>query len=695
MVSLLYTGCMKTRQHQQKRTLWIVVATMSMVASALPVHAQSNDLTPHLIHDRHTHHHNPKHRIVLPGNDSEHKARFFTDRASDMVLPLPEEKDAYTFVVFGDRTGGPADGVNILADAVRDTNLFEPDFVMTVGDLVQGYNTTGPWIEQMHEYKAIMDELRCPWFPVAGNHDIYWRGEGRPPQEHETEYEMYFGPLWYAFSHKNSFFIVLYSDEGNPQTGERAIGDPAAQVMSQEQFDWLKSMLAQGKDAEHVFLFLHHPRWLRSSYGDDWDKVHEELVKAGNVTAVFAGHIHRMRYDPRDGIEYVSLATVGGGQDSTVPDTGWLHQYNIVTVRKDQVAMASVPVGGAMNVREITGEFADEAANLASRPLPINGSIDLDRTGSGSSDIAVKITNPTRYPIEVSVVPDSADSRWVFQPDHRHAKIEPGATTQFGFAVGRHAHSADTTFRVADIAVDADILAPTFRYAVPTIRAMVPMTLDMPAPTMPAQELAMRFDGNGDYLEVPSANITLPDGPMTLECWFNPRRMQGRTGLLTKTENSEYGFFVGDGTPSFSIFLGDAYVDVAGERGSITTNAWHHIAGVYDGNQVRLYLDGKQIASQDARASRRSNDLPLLIGADVTRSGAGTSYFNGQIDEVRVSTVARYHASEFPPTRRFTNDADTAMLIHMDGAIGPWTYDESGHRAHPFMRGNAELVGAK
>ena len=59
-------------------------------------------------------------------------------------------------------------------------NLLEPDFVWTVGDLIQGYNTTEPWIRQMEEYKGVMDELLCPWFPVAGNHDVYWRGEGKP-----------------------------------------------------------------------------------------------------------------------------------------------------------------------------------------------------------------------------------------------------------------------------------------------------------------------------------------------------------------------------------------------------------------------------------------------------------------------------------------------------------------------------------
>ena len=268
-------------------------------------------------------------------------ARFVTSRANAMQLPLPEETDAFTFAVFGDRTGGPAEGIEILKKAVADTNLFEPDLVMTVGDLIQGYNDKSAWIPQMQEYKSVMGKLLCPWFPVAGNHDVYFRGQDRPKRHHEANFEMHFGPLWYAFEHKGSWFITLFSDEGNPETGEKSFNEPELQRMSPEQFEWLKSVLQKAKTSDHVFLFLHHPRWLGRNYGDDWEKVHQALVDAGNVRAVFAGHIHRMRYDgPRDGIEYVTLATVGGGQSGLSENAGFLHHYNLVTVRKQQIAMA-------------------------------------------------------------------------------------------------------------------------------------------------------------------------------------------------------------------------------------------------------------------------------------------------------------------------------------------------------------------
>ena len=169
-----------------------------------------------------------------------------TTRDSKVELSAPEKEAGFVFVVYGDRTGGSANGVTVLQQAVAETNLFDPDLVMTVGDLIQGYNTTSEWMPQMLQYKAIMSNLECPWYPVAGNHDVYWRGPDRPAEEHETNYEEHFGPLWYDFTHKNAHFIVLYTDEADPKTGVRNFGRPASQKMSDEQIEFLEAALERG-----------------------------------------------------------------------------------------------------------------------------------------------------------------------------------------------------------------------------------------------------------------------------------------------------------------------------------------------------------------------------------------------------------------------------------------------------------------
>ncbi|GMU82633.1 MAG: hypothetical protein AMXMBFR47_25040 [Planctomycetota bacterium] len=653
----------------------------ALLALALPQEAReraasqpaSAPVNPNIGHTRHHHHAN------APHPKTSDASRFTTNRTG-LALPLPTEQDAFTFVVFGDRTGGPATGVSVLADAVRDTNLLEPDFVITVGDLVEGYNAEEAWLTQMREYRSIMDHLLCPWFPVAGNHDVYWRGpsDKRPAGENEKLYEMHFGPLWYAFEHKNSWFVVLFSDEGNPTTGEKNFNKPDCQKMSPEQFEWLGATLKKAKGADHVFLFLHHPRWLKANYGDDWDRVHELLKSAGNVTAVFAGHIHKMRYDgPRDGIEYVTLATVGGGQSGVAPEAGYLHQFHVVTVRKQQVALAALPVGEVMDVREITGRLMEECGALAKLPVKIAPQLQFAGDRSVDAEIATTISNPASRPIEVTLTLDSDDSRWRYGPDHVHAVLEPGAARDFRFKVDRGAGAVDDSLRPLDLIVDIDYLAEGHRYAIPTRRIEVPAGLKSLRPAAPAEEAWLRLNGRDECLQVESGDISLPSGPMTLECWMNARAFSGRTGLVTKTESSDYGIFVSDGTPAFSIHVGGSYAEVKGEPRSLSAGAWHHIAGVYDGAQVRLYVDGRLVKSLDRKGERKTNKLPLTIGADVTREGGATSFFDGAIDAVRLSDVARYSGERFTPARRLPTDDDAVLLLNMDGLVGPWLLDES------------------
>lgn len=646
------------------------VALPLLVLIACRAHAQH---TAPLVTDVHEHAHNEPHPKVLD------KDRFHTSRDGAPIY-LPEEQDAFSFVVFGDRTGGPHEGVNVLAQAVADANLIEPDLVMTVGDLINGYNQTDGWMEQMRQYKRVMNSLLCPWFPVAGNHDIYWRGPDKPEGEHEASYEMHFGPLWYAFEHKNSWFIVLYTDEGNPETGEKNFNRTEAQRMSPEQFDWLEGTLSEvTHNAEHVFVFMHHPRWL-GRYGTDWDRVHELLVDAGNVSAVFAGHIHRMRYDPADGIEYVALATVGGGQSGLSPEAGYLHHFNIVTVRENQIALSSVPVGGVMDVRAITGEVSTAAERLARMVPALGPTPEMSADGSVSGELTVTLTNPVDYEIEIELTPSSPDARWTVTPDHTHARLGPSATKAFTFQLRRPGGVLDGYVRPVSLTLGADLLTEHARYPVRATTVEVPRTLVLPEPATPESEHVLALDGASGGVWVSRDAVSLERGPFTIEAWVRPESLAGRDAVV---DQGEFGLRLEDGRAVFAARVGNRWADAAMPEGAtLIAGEWAHLAGVFDGSEVRLYLDGALVATTPASGSIRASGQPLAIGAD-TWSDALHNTFHGQIDEVRLSTGARYSGERFDPARRLGYDADTRLLLHMDAGIGPYLFDSSDRLAHP------------
>ncbi|MDA7881296.1 metallophosphoesterase [Akkermansiaceae bacterium] len=660
----------------------LVFSSPILLADPLPIN-------PNIGHNHHHHRHGDKHETVEPTPD-----RFDTSRKSRVKLPLPNEKDAFTFVVYGDRTGGPDSGVAILADAVRDTNLLEPDLVMTVGDLINGYSTEDVWMTQMKEYKSIMNELACPWFPVAGNHDIYWRGKDKsqkPEGEMETAYEMHFGPLWYAFEHKNSWFIVLYSDEGDPRTGERTFSKPAAQKISPEQFSWLDRTLKKAQGAEHVFLFLHHPRWLGRGYGNDWDRVHKRLKEAGNVSAVFAGHIHTMRYDgPRDGIEYVTLATTGGGQSGAIPQAGYLHHYDIVTVRKDRISLAAVPVGEVLDVREITGELTSQVNKVKNSPVKITPPLSLGRDQGGRQTLTVSLNNPSDRSISTVLAHGSPGTSFHCQPDHHHATLQPGESQKFTFALSWDASVTKGNFTTPTFHLDTEYLAKGFAYEIPRRTLTIPMDLQFDqGESLPNG--AARFNGINQALSIPANRFKI-NKEVTLECRFKAGAFSERTGLVTKTESSDYGIFISDGRPHFSIFIGGEYLNASANTPLLKVDTWHEVAGVYDGKEARLYLDGKLIASASRSGKLKSNRLPLVIGGDVDNEGKATSHFTGLIDWVRLTPAALYTG---PDMTRTTDKVEAVIDLPMNEHIGPWHPDASPSKAHAMATGGITIESLK
>jgi hypothetical protein len=154
---------------------------------------------------------------------------------------------------------------------------------------------------------------------------------------------------------------------------------------------------------------------------------------------------------------------------------------------------------------------------------------------------------------------------------------------------------------------------------------------------------AFSFDGHNDHIRVPnSANLQIT-GNLTLGAWVYRHSTGTFDEIISKwdavpvNQRSYTMTITPTGQASFGVSpAGLNNSSSALSAGMVPLNTWTHVAGVYDGSSLRVYLNG-QSAGQTLYSGGifgGVNDLSIggVVGGVV--SGSGISFFDGDIDEV-------------------------------------------------------------
>jgi len=318
------------------------------------------------------------------------------------------------FAVLGDRTGGHIPG--IFGETVNEVERLRPDFVMNVGDMIEGYTSDSTILSQeWHEFDSIISGLTMPFHYTPGNHDI-------TIDEMLDFYKQCAADPYYSFNQRGLHFVIL-------DNSRQAVDE----LIPEKQLNWLIDDLEKNQDAAYTMVFFHKPYWFEHIVKGKPDSMHAIFKKYG-VDAVFTGHYHTYFSAKYDGIKYTSVGS--SGAETEMGPTGIEYHFVWVTVDGDGIHIAPVTHGAVRPWGEFTAEEDNFYYTNRGRVITFDKPIMIDPSMHPlNSMISMTVSNPNdQYGMKDTLAWDIPHG-WTVEPATLPVTLKPGESETLNFRV--------------------------------------------------------------------------------------------------------------------------------------------------------------------------------------------------------------------------------------------------------------------
>ena len=227
---------------------------------------------------------------------------------------------SFSFAVFGDNKNSIFSFPKLIDKLNRENISFSAE----TGDLIDNM------IDGNSEYKIYLKQIskiKKPFLVVPGNHET----EGM-----SSAYYYIFGKAYYAFSFRNSYFLML---DGSHETG-----------MGDEEFNWLKKQLEIAKNYKHTFVFFHIPihdpvkdSIVKAQFDEPFATKLQSLLDKYKIDMIFTAHQHGYFTGKWGNSPYTVTGGAGaelGGDDPK----HFFHHYVLVDVNGSKVSYKAVQI---------------------------------------------------------------------------------------------------------------------------------------------------------------------------------------------------------------------------------------------------------------------------------------------------------------------------------------------------------------
>ena len=159
---------------------------------------------------------------------------------------------------------------------------------------------------------------------------------------------------------------------------------------------------------------------------------------------------------------------------------------------------------------------------------------------------------------------------------------------------------------------------------------------------------SLDFDGNNDYVSMANDASLKPTQQVTISMWIKRQGSQGtyaKLGWFGQNSSDPYGpyglRFNQDANDNIQFHAALDGSDRNTDTGAIINNGvWYHVVGVYDQSNIIIYVDGAQ-KSTASYPGQTITDYDTTNGFAIGDDFETGQPFDGQIDEVRVSSIGR------------------------------------------------------
>lgn len=443
--------------------------------------------------------------------------------------PFENNPDNFQFAIVSDRTGGHRDGV--FEKAVEKLNKLHPEFVMCVGDLIEGYTKDQKEIDrQWAEWDDILGKLKMRFFALPGNHDI------TNDVMRKVWMERY-GKAWYHFVYKNVLFIAMDSNDGNGLS------------ISRSQIDYVKKAIADNPKVRWTMLYMHHPVW---NYKDFNGFSEIETALQSRPYTVVAGHNHQYLKTQRNNRNYYILASTGGGSQLRGPRFQEFDHVTWVTFTDEGPELVNLALSGIHN-----DDLVDDAGLAKAKSMleAVNFKPQLLKINERRAQVLLSFHNSGKDTLSFNsqlyhhhqLSPSQSKFEW---------KIAPKSSAQVNFEIETIGNS--TFEKITPLELDWQMSLPSaFMEAPYHLEGILPMTIDFTPPNPTVNEravflqqhvielkpaptgLSMRYTLDGSE---PSLNSPVYQQPIALNATtiLKVRYFNTQNGAATATWQKEY-----------------------------------------------------------------------------------------------------------------------------------------------------------